>query len=149
MITDIEQQTMDIDWFLTGGEYIGFMASGGGKLPASVAESEEKRRILAHYFRNLPEISEVMINPELDSILDSGVDDRYLEDFVLMTKKGLYSFDKTDLIQFLDSRYHLVASPKHPLKLEDLPQNILEIVVKTNYSKKLVEIQGINISEID
>lgn len=97
----------------------------------------------------MPETSEIINNPELDNILGSEVNDRYLEDFVLITKKGLYSFDKTYPVQFLDSRYHLVASPKHPLKLKNLPKNILEIIVKTQYSKKLMEIQGINISEID
>ncbi|MFN1218826.1 hypothetical protein ACKW6Q_17810 [Chryseobacterium kwangjuense] len=149
MITEIHQQTMDLDWFLTDREYIGFMASGGGKLPGSVAGSEENRQVLVNYFRNLPEISEIMINPELDNILGSEVSDRYLEDYVLMTKKGLYSFDKTYPVQFLNPQYHLVAGPKQPLKLKDLPRNILDIIVKTQYSNKLMEIQEINISEID
>lgn len=155
MITEIEQETMDMDWFFTDGEYVGFMASGGGKLPNSVAESEEKRQILARYFRNLPEISEAIISPELNNILIkskksvSGVNERYLEDYVFMTKKGLYSFDKVILNNFLDPHYHLVTTPKKPLKLEDLPQNILDIVVKTQYQNKLIEVMGINILEID
>ena len=153
MITEIEQETMDMDWFFTDGEYVGFMASGGGKLPDSVAESEEKRQILARYFRNLPEISEVAVNPDLDNILikvfGSGVNERYLEYYVSMTKKGLFSFDKTYPNQFLDPHYHLVATPKKPLKLEDLPQNILDIVVKTQYQNKLMGVMEINILEID
>lgn len=141
MITEIEQQTMDMDWFFTDGEYVGFMASGGGKLPDSVAESEEKRQILVHYFRNLPEISEVEVSSKLDSILikisASGADERYLEDYVLMTKKGLYSFDKSYPNQFSEPYYHLVAGPENPLKLKELPQDILDILVKTQYSISL------------
>jgi hypothetical protein len=64
MITEIEQVSLDIDWFFTDGQYISFMTSGGGRLPGSVSESEETHKILANYFRNLPEISEVIINPK-------------------------------------------------------------------------------------
>ncbi|WP_312902261.1 hypothetical protein [Chryseobacterium taichungense] len=153
MITEIEQQTMDIDCFFTDGEYVGFMASGGGKLPDSVAKSEEKRQILALYFRNLPEISEVIINPKLDSILikifGSGVNKRYLEDYVSMTKKGLYSFDKTYPNNFLEPHYHLVANPKNPLKLKELPQNIVDVLEQTCYNNSLANVDEINISEIN
>ncbi|MBL1223232.1 hypothetical protein JET18_20480 [Chryseobacterium sp. L7] len=153
MITEIEQQTMDMDWFFTDAEYVGFMASGGGKLPDSVAESEEKRQILVHYFRNLPEISEVEVSSKLDSILikisGSGADERYLEDYVSMTKKGLYSFDKSYPNQFSEPYYHLVAGPENPLKLNELPQDILDILVKTQYSHKLMEVQEINRLEIN
>lgn len=152
IITEIEQQTIDIDWFITDGEHIGFMASGGGKLPDSVAKSEEKRQILVRYFRNLPEISEVMINPKLDNILikvfGSGVNKKYLEDYVSMTKKGLYSFDKTYPNNFLEPFYHLVTSPKNPLRLKELPQNIVDILGQNYYKNNLVNIDEINISEI-
>ncbi|MCJ7933577.1 MAG: hypothetical protein MUW56_08040 [Chryseobacterium sp.] len=121
MYTEIEQLILDIDWFFTDGIYVSFMASGGGKLPDSVIKSKENHELLVNYFRNLPEISDVMINPELDGLLikifGSGVDERYLEDYVLMAKKGLYSFDKTIPNNFLDPYYHLVASPKKPLLL--------------------------------
>jgi hypothetical protein len=135
MITEIEQQTLDIDWFLTDGKYIVFMASGGGRLPDSVAESSENNKKLVSYFRNLPEISDFMVNPELDRLLiersGTGVNERYLEDYVSMTKKGLYSFDKTIPCNFLDPFYHLVASPVIPLTVGGLPNEILEIFMKT------------------
>ncbi|MET3529000.1 hypothetical protein ABID31_000270 [Chryseobacterium flavum] len=149
MISEIEQQTMDLDWFLTDGEYIGFMTSCGGKLPDSVIESEQRRQILVDYFRNLPEISETLINPELDKILnkDSGSGGG-LEDYFFLAKKGLYSFDKTVLNNFFDPHYHLVVFPKNPLRLKDLSQDILDIIVKTKYEGKLKDIQNIDISEI-
>jgi len=153
MITEIEQASLDIDWFITDGEYVGFMASGGGKLPESVARTKKNNEILTEFFISLPEISEVEISPNLDNILikvfGSGIDERYLEYYVSMTKKGLFSFDKTYPNQFLDPYYHLVATPKKPLKLKDLPQNILDMVVNTQYNNSLINTQEINISEID
>ncbi|WP_295230555.1 hypothetical protein [uncultured Chryseobacterium sp.] len=153
MYTEIEQETLDIDWFFTDGQNIGFMASGGGKLPNSVAESKENHQILINYFRNLPEVSDVSINPELDSLLNkifgSGADERYLEDYVSMTKKGLYSYDKTALNNFLDPYYHLVAGPKYPLKLENIPQDIVNILSKTRYQNSIENIRNINILEIN
>ncbi|WP_449386944.1 hypothetical protein [Chryseobacterium lineare] len=153
IITEIEQQTMDVDWFITDSEHIGFMASAGGKLPESVARSKENNEILYGFFRSLPEISEVVINPKLDSILikifGSGVNKRYLEDYVFMTKKGLYSFDKTYPNNFSDPHYHLVASPEIPLKLKKLPQNIVDILGQTCYNNNLVNVDKINISEIN
>lgn len=139
--------------FFTDGKYIGFIASGGGKLPNSVAESKEEHHVLVNYFRSLPEISEVLVNSELDRLLikivGSGVDERYLEDYVSMTKKGLYSYDKTGLNNSLDPHYHLVASPNEPLKLESLPKDILNILSKTRFLNHIENFLEINILEIN
>ncbi|UWX59035.1 hypothetical protein N0B40_11340 [Chryseobacterium oranimense] len=152
MYTEIEQQTLDIDWFFTNGKYVSFMASGGGKLPESIAKSKEDNLVLASYFRNLPEISEIIINPDLNNILmkvfGSGIDERYIEDYALMTRKGLYSFDKTHPNQFTNPNYHIVASPRNPLRLEDLPENIKDILTRTTYNISLEEIQSIDITQI-
>lgn len=149
MYTEIEQQTLDIDWFFTDGKKIGFVASGGGKLPITIAESSENNKKLVSYFRSLPDISDAVINPNLDALLmrifGSGVDERYLQDFVLMTKKGLYSFDKTYLNEFFDNNYHLVTIPSVPLIMENLPENIFDILIKSKYSESSLT----NISAID
>lgn len=149
MITEIEQETLDIDWFLTDGKYIRFMASGGGKLPDSVAKSSDNNKVLVSYFRSLPEISDFIANPELDALLiersGTGVNERYLEDYVLMTKKGLYSFDKTIPCNFLDPYYHLVASPIIPLIINDLPKDILEILMETQCSAGMNAIIDVSI----
>ncbi|MDY0932269.1 hypothetical protein [Chryseobacterium sp. CFBP8996] len=146
MYTEIDQETLDIDWFFTDGENIGFVTSGGGELPKSIAEKNKK---LVSYFRNLPDMSDTVINPNLDSLLNeifgNGVDERYLEDYLVMTRKGLYSFDKTYLNNFRDSNYHLVAASSTPLILEDLPQDIFEILIETKYSEGYLN----NISVID
>jgi len=139
MYTEIEQETLDIDWFFTDGEHIGFVASGGGKLPEVIAGSSENNQKLISYFRSLRDISTTVINPNLDSLLyevfGNGADERYLRDFLLMTRKGLYSFDKTYLNSFFDSNYHLVAIPSTPLTLEELPRDIFEILIKAKYTE--------------
>jgi len=95
MYTEIEQQTLDIDWFFTDGKYVGFVASGAGKLPETVANSEVNNKKLRSYFKGLPNISDSIINPLLDKLLirlfGSGADERYLRDFIYFTQRGLYS----------------------------------------------------------
>jgi hypothetical protein len=108
---------------------------------------------LANYFRNLPEISDVIINPELNNILikvfGSGVNERYLKDYVLMARKGLFSFDKTYPNNFMDPYYHLVATPRTPLDLKDIPDSIMSLLAKTKYTgDSIPHISEIDISEI-
>ncbi|MDH6252956.1 hypothetical protein M2347_002683 [Chryseobacterium sp. H1D6B] len=153
MITEIEQQTLDVDWFLTDGKHISLMASGGGQLPDSVAVSAENNEKLRIYFRNLPEISDVIIDPELDNLLlkrlGSVADERYLSDYVSMTKKGLYSFDKSISADFLDPGYHLVAKPVKPLTIYDLPQDISAILMLTRYPHEINNVTQVDRRKIE
>jgi len=132
MKIEIEESASDIDWFFTDQKNIGFVASGGGKLPLSISNASENIQMLASYFRTLPDISEVEINPLLEEIMGDGeVDADYLSDFIYMATKGLYSFDKTFVGEYSDDRYHLVAKPVTALKLSDLPLHIAEAVSQT------------------
>jgi len=147
MLTEIEQQNLDIDWFFTDGQHIGFVASGGGRLPNSIAKEDKNIEILSSYFRNLPERTEIEINNELKDIM-SDVTEMYLSDFTLMAKKGLYTFDKTTLNNFLEPNYHLVAKPINALKIQDLSIQIQDIIVKTKYTRNIefeLKIDTINI----
>ncbi|RNA61958.1 hypothetical protein D1631_08430 [Chryseobacterium nematophagum] len=147
MYTEIEQQTLDIDWFFTDNDEIAFVASAGGKLPETIAELGDGNGLLSSYFRNLPNMSEVIINPQLENMVQN-VDEKYLSDFINMSKKGLYSFDKTVLNNFSDCSYHLVTKPITPLILTDLSANILDIILKTKSNKKLKFIKSLSISEV-
>lgn len=147
MLTEIEQETSDIDWFFTDNNEIAFVASGAGKLPKSFAKID-KHDLLVSYFRNLPEISDFSINDDLSNILHHEVDNEYLCDFVHMTKKGLYSFDKTVLNNFNEPNYHLVAKPHKSLKFIDLPNDIKEILSETVFDGNLNETLNINVLHI-
>ena len=132
MISESEQFTLDIDWFFASRNKIGFVASAGGRLPRSIARSEENIQLLSDYFRSLPEISNVQVNPLLEEILSHRkIDDSYLADFVYMAEKGLYAFDKTFLNNFQDDMYHLVAKPLISLAFNSLPIDIIDILRET------------------
>jgi len=133
MITELEQQNLDIDWFFLNKDNICFVASGGGKLPVSVAKSFEMNNALSTFFKSLPIISEVIVNPNLNNIIATNVNEKYLSDFIQMSQRGLFSFDKTVLNNFAESHYHLVAKPVTPFKRNDLPAEILKIISKSIY----------------
>ena len=134
MITDIEQETLDIDWFFTDGNEIAFVASGGGRLPFYVSnKSMEEIESIAEHFKDLPIISEVVINPDIDKFITRGTNKReYLSYFVEIAEKGLFSFDKSISNSFSDLNYHLVAKPITPLKFDELPLEIANGVARVS-----------------
>ena len=143
MFTEIEQEALDIDWFFTNNEYVGFCASGGGLLPPSVVKSKENNELLRSYFNDLPERSETIINPLLDKTIENP-DERYLFSFIEMAKKGIFAFDRTMLENHLDPNYHLVATPVNPIRIQELPSEILKVLSDTVYGDNMEA--GINIS---
>ncbi len=136
MYSEIEQATLDIDWFFTNNSEIAFAASGSGKLSASVAKSREDLELVFSWFEDLPERCDIIINPELKKIV-GRVTDMYLLGFVVMAYKGLFAYDKTRPCRFLDFDYHLVASPVNPLRLSELPLEILTILLKTKFEGEM------------
>jgi len=147
MLTEIEQQSLDIDWFFIADNKIGFVASGGGKLPDSVTNLNKNFSEISSYFRSLPEKTEAIINKELKRIKTTTITDYYLEDFVYMAKRGLYSFDKTLLNNFSDTNYHIVARPIECLRVEELPIEITDLINKTTYDGN-IEIEN-SISSVE
>lgn len=137
MYTEIQQETLDIDWFFTNNEDIGFVASGGGKLPASVAKSADNNEFIRSYFASLSTSSNIVINPNLNNIISSVVDERYLADFINMAEKGLFTFDRSVFSSFSNSKYHLVAKPTIPLKFADLPSEIQTILLQTKLNGEI------------
>lgn len=148
MLTEIEQQTLDIDWFFLNQDNIAFVASGGGKLPNSVAQLHEKIGFISSFFRTLPEIADIVLNDELEVIKKGIVNEAYLRDFIYMAKRGLYAFDKTHLNNFANVEYHLVARPLEPLKINQLPTEIITFISNTLYSGNLISDSSIILDDI-
>jgi hypothetical protein len=148
MITEIEQETSDINWFFVSGNKIGLVASGAGKLPDSVANLDQKLELLWTYFKDLPETSEVIINPKLGVIKSTVVTNDYLNDFTNMAKRGLYTFDKAIVNHFGDTSYHSVAKPVRPLLLDALPEKIFNLINKTLYEGDIEINETINVDTI-
>jgi hypothetical protein len=136
MITEEEQIALYIDWFFTDGEQIGFVASGGGLLPATISKSSENIKILSAYFWALPKRCGAILNTNLTNKI-KDITECYLSAFVPLSEKGLYSFDKTFLNRPFDTSYHLVAKPITPLRLQDLPLQIKNIVIETKLKSRI------------
>jgi len=129
VISEIEQETQDIDWFFTNGKHVCVAASAGGKLPRSVSASAADTALLASFFNALPRIGESVTSSGLNVTLAD--DKQYLDAFRGFAEKGIFSFDKTVPGTFSDTRYHLVMVPTVKLKTTDLPDNILVILNRT------------------
>lgn len=113
--SEIEQSTLDLDLFLKDKNKHIHIASGGGKIPNRLANSDNVIEEFKSLVNNLEDNFEVDINPELPQILnleENGIQS-YLNDFVKYAKQGFYSYDKTKLGDFDDMTFHLVAKPRN------------------------------------
>jgi len=137
MISDLEEQTLDLDWFAVdaNGE-IGHFATGGlGFLPLSVKACNENRVLLRSFFRGLAGNGEAIESPSLAShrhFASEAEKERSLEDFVQMSSKGLYSFDCI-FDRKRPSGYYLVVLPSNPLTVEELPDEIRPALELTRF----------------
>lgn len=143
------QAASDIDWFAVDRRgNILYVASGGGVLPASIADDREGVRIVATFMRTLPDLSpDCIVHDRLDQIVlfrDKKEKDDYLRDFGEMARRGFYSYDKTFAGDFRDTNYHLVCKPEISLNESDLPGHIMEIIGKTRLDQALDDIAEIS-----
>jgi hypothetical protein len=117
MAYTIEQQySRDIDWYFKDrNDSLIHVASGGGRLPPAIEESDDFINALHSAIMGLPAVYEIVVNPILEQFVQFETTesrDFYLTDFVEMAKRGLISVDKTILGNFEDTMYHVVAHPK-------------------------------------
>ncbi len=124
----------DLDWFiLSKDKKIIHFASGGGLVPEIIAKNLANMELLNQYFRGLPKVSDVIINPTLDVFLDgiklSAGKKGYLKDYIFMAERGITSFTKTLTVNANNSAYHLVATPLNFLNFENLPSEFKEIML--------------------
>ena len=129
-ITDEEQQSLDLDWFGVDPDgHIGHFASAGFKqIPPSAAESAEDLNYLVSFFQALTPLP---AGHELDAALPSKCRTaRYLQSFVFMARRGLFSFDIDSYLK-PDICYFRVAFPAEPLRIGDLPEEVRRILSRT------------------
>ncbi|MFD2786549.1 hypothetical protein [Hymenobacter rubripertinctus] len=141
-ISDIDQEISDIDWFAADKDgRILHLASAGGVLPESVAASQQNLLLLHQYFLELPEAGTAIMAIEPKS----GI--RY-DSFLRYARRGLYSFDKVDLHNRLDSRYQLVARPAVPLLLTELPPELAQLLHRTQLPGSVANLAGLQVADI-
>lgn len=135
--TLIELSTSDLDIFVLDNQYkVAHIASGGGDLPQMLLDSDRYNESLSFEYRNLTVKNEfeIEINPnisEITGLFGDGLN-FYLEDFIFFAKQGLFSYDKTNLGNFGNFMFHLVARPKDQFRYFPyfFPNDILKINTK-------------------
>lgn len=147
------QASSDFDWYAVDPqEIIVHFASGGGEIPSSVSVSKSNLEKMAHFVRSLPEfVSNFEINPGLENIIAFKSEQekaRYTQDFISMSQRGLYSFDKDDPGDFSNKGYHLVAKPGQLLRLASLPDEIAMILKMTRIKIPVVDIEKLSLDQI-
>lgn len=121
-----DQHDADIDYFAADSEgHVLHVASGGGRLPGSVAASEEVLLELHAYFLSRAETTSAEPG--------EGVAVHHTEypSHARYARRGLFSFGKTDLHNGAHGQYRLVARPAQPLTVAELPKAIGQLLSRT------------------
>lgn len=130
--------THDVDWFAIINGVVIHVASAGGLIPDAVKKNLSESSVYVAQLALIEKeevitISDNFISERLGIPLGQIIDDvlleynltrkeAYLSSFKLMARRGLYSFDKTNINDPTDNHYHLVAWPTsedNRLKPED------------------------------
>lgn len=117
----------DLDWFcIVNGVYI-HVASAGGAIPSQIND-KDKIRDIQHQVELLPDVysdQEIEYNEVAISnvVGNKGAKGRaqYIESFASMARKGFASFDRTNIEDPNDNRYHLVCKP---IMMDRTPKDI-------------------------
>ena len=129
----IDQEDADIDYFATDADgHIVHVASGGGRLPESVAASQADLLALHQHFLTRPETGAAQLAEGVDTAEASGAA-RY-------ARRGLFSFAKTNLHERADARYQLVARPAVPVLLAALPPELAQLLHRTQLPGSVAEL---------
>ena len=121
-----DQHDADIDWFATDANgYVLHVASGGGRLPGSVAASEAVLLELHAYFLSRAETT--------SAVPGEGVAVHHPEypSHARYARRGLLSFGKTDLHNGAHGQYRLLARPLQPLTTAELPPRLRQLLSHT------------------
>jgi hypothetical protein len=147
------QEAYDVDWFGTdkSGNVVHF-TSAGGKLPDSVAASKEDNERLLAFFKSLPVTNkEIILNDEMikgKGLMTMEEVERHFRDFIFMSHRGLYSFDKKILGRFGDTGFILVSKPLLSLKVSSLPGDIQSLVLRTKIENDLSDIGELDVAKV-
>jgi len=131
-----EEVTRDWDWFAVDeNDNVGHFATGTfRRLPPSARVDSESLEELITYFDSIPRTGECSIRPEFEKsrpFTDQKERSRYLESFVTMASRGLYSYDAELKVP---GGYRGVVVPQVPLKFSALPANIQDRLARTRAS---------------
>ena len=144
------QSALDIDWFAVDSSgNIAHFASGGGRLPFSIANAKEDNEFVGEFIReNITDTNDFLLSAiAKEKMLTKNTEEAkwYLNDFQSMSKRGLFSYDKSALGDFRNEEYHLITSPTMPIDISQIPFNIASIINATKISGDFRERLKLNI----
>ncbi|RXJ76987.1 hypothetical protein CRV03_06910 [Arcobacter sp. F155] len=112
------QLTKDIDFFLIDRDFNLFhFASAGSLLPDNVINNYEENKLVKSSILQMDELFDIEINPELEEFVEfenENMREQYLRDFIYYAKRGFHSYDNTNINNYENQNYHLVAKPVYP-----------------------------------
>lgn len=151
-ISDEEEVTRDWDWYAVDefGVIGHFTTAGFRKLPAVIKGDFEAAEKCIHYFDEAQARSAYSVSGDLEKEVGAFKGDqerqRYLQSFAQMAERGLFSFD-TKPLGSGPGWYYLVASPRHPLHIDELPPEIAELVCRVRADRPFSA--GVRVAESD
>lgn len=115
----------DLDWFASYKDgFLAHFATGGrGGVPLSVRKSISEYELIYGYFHSLGECFEFeVVEGNLPAFGSEVQRKRYLQSFVSMAKKGLFSYD------FCGGEYKLIAKPRGGKKKFELSTEVVSVI---------------------
>ncbi|NWB97034.1 hypothetical protein HX882_14135 [Pseudomonas gingeri] len=130
----------DLDWFAScqDGSLAHFATRGRGAVPLTVRRSISVYKEIYDYFCSM----EASVNVEVvESNLPEFICDvqrqRYLQSFINMASKGLFSYDFSD-----EGGYKLIAKPQESKEYCDLPMEIKNTIC-------VLSLRGLDVLGVD
>ena len=135
-ITTIDEATRDWDWFAVdaSGAVGHFTTAGMRQLPSTVkTDNEAALRLIGYFDQDAPKQFDYVVRLQSEiaagTLKDIGDHDWYLRSFIAMASAGLFSYDTHTEGRTTD--YFLVAYPKSPLQVDQLPLEVRDLVQRT------------------
>ena len=138
MIREDEEPGLVLDWFGLDaqGNVAHFTTGGCGALPRSAAASRDELKRVHDYVMSLPEMGAGLLNEDwlkgLRLVPTTRIEPRHsFREWTASAARGLYAYDFIEDQRRRPRPYRVVARPEVPLKADELPPEIREIVGRT------------------
>ena len=138
MIREDEEPGLDLDWFALDaqGNVAHFTTGGCGALPRSAAASRDDLKRVHDYVLSLQEMGAGLLNEDwlkgLRLVPTARIEPRHsFREWTASAARGLYAYDFIEDQRRRPRPYRVVARPEVPLKADELPPEIREIVGRT------------------
>lgn len=159
MISDIDEQTIDIDWYRVDSEgYIANFSTGGGCgfLPKSIKLSDRYLDFLPTFFKKATPVqgngvvSARLMSHHIQPFCSEERKDLFFESYLDAASKGLYAYHfKGNGSGDEVFGYYTVASPSMPMHVSEVPPDIQKVLERTRFHGEFRTADTIRLNEIE